>query len=145
MSSIFSLTDKTFSLIADLVHKEEGRLPTITMRFSWTSNTIWEMNLPVNYTSIQIARGEFEKRWVVEKGVDNSIHVKIEGTKFSDQSHGIHYHYRPSAVLQARDLNTLIQLIRTSNFKIDIKNDQQELLETGNFSADDVRAVRCAI
>lgn len=150
MSSIFTLRDETYNLFAAMLFNKTGKLPVITAKIRWTQSQTWTLKFPLNYTSMKTGRDAgqdvFNHMWVVEKGVDKSIHVNVTGSKFDERGKGVMYQYRPSNQLIASDIYMLIQLIKTTNFKIDIRDVQsQELLETGQFSPEDCLSVRCMI
>ena len=146
MSQIFSLEDRSYSLLAEMLNERNGVLPELIVRVKWTTNERWEFNLPLTYGNVKVGQDKFVKHWAVEPGVDKTVHIKLRGSaKYSEQTHGIIVGYRPSAILLARELHVLTNLIKTSNFKIDIRNDQGELIETGNFTPADCLAVRCSI
>ena len=146
MSQIFSLRESSYDALAAIINEHNGQLPELVFRCKWTNNEHWEVKLPLNYGNVKVGNSEYVKHWSVETGVDGTVHVKVTGTnKFDEISNGVVFQYRPAAKLMAKTLTTLIQLIRTTNFKIDIRNTKGELIESGAFSPADCLAVRCSI
>lgn len=146
MSQIFSLTDDTYSELAALMYERTGKLPELTAKVKWTTNATWVLHLPLTRTQVKVRKDLYVPHWAIPPGPDNTIHVKITGTKWDNHTKGVLMQYRPKVNLLAKDLSLLIKHIRSAPFNITITRPQtQETLERGDFRPEDLLNVRCAL
>ena len=145
MSTSFSLSDATYDMLARQLRQTSGKFPVLTKRIKWTPNETWTLTLPINLTSIRVRGDVMEERWIIEAGSDRSIHVKVNGTRKFDELTHLVFSYRPSVNLISKDLTTMMHLLRTTNFKMEIRAPDGTMIEKGQFTELDCLAVRCVI